>query len=88
VRHTSFCDRLILENDLWQQWERTASFRRRSNIDAGEEIVLARGKKPIARLVPFRSPTTKRRFGALHGVVSVGPAFFEPLPLLELAAWE
>ena len=30
----------------------------------------------------------KRRFGALLDIISVGPAFFEPLPDDELAAWE
>jgi antitoxin (DNA-binding transcriptional repressor) of toxin-antitoxin stability system len=51
-------------------------------------IILARGKEPIAKLVPFRPPPSKRRFGALRGVVTVGPEFFEPLPEQELAAWE
>jgi antitoxin (DNA-binding transcriptional repressor) of toxin-antitoxin stability system len=57
-------------------------------VEAGEEIVLARGKTPIAKLVPFRPAPTGRRFGALRGSVSVGPEFFEPLPEPDLAAWE
>jgi prevent-host-death family protein len=59
-----------------------------ARVEAGEEIVLARGKEPIAKLVPFKSPATKRRFGALQGVVSVGAEFFDPLPDDELRAWE
>ena len=59
-----------------------------ARVEAGEEIVLARGKEPIAKLVPFKSPVTKRRFGALRGVVSVGPEFLDPLPDDELQAWE
>ena len=60
-----------------------------ARVEAGEEIVLARGKQPIAKLVPFRPRAeTKRRFGALRGIVSIGPEFFEPLPEQELAAWE
>ena len=59
-----------------------------ARVEAGEEIVLARGKEPIATLVPFRPPATKRRFGALRGIVSVGPEFFEPLPEAELTTWE
>ncbi len=59
-----------------------------ARVEAGEEIVLARGKQPIAKLVPFRPRATKRRFGALREIVSVGPEFFEPLPEPELAAWE
>ncbi len=59
-----------------------------ARVEAGEEIVLARGKEPIAKLVPFRAKPAKRRFGALKGVISVGPEFFESLPEQELAAWE
>jgi prevent-host-death family protein len=59
-----------------------------ARVEAGEEIVLARGKHPIARLVPYYPRAARRKFGALRGVVSVGPEFFEPLPADELAAWE
>ncbi|MFY9657041.1 MAG: type II toxin-antitoxin system Phd/YefM family antitoxin [Methylocystis sp.] len=59
-----------------------------ARVEAGEEIVLARGKEPIAKLVPFRSKTKGRHFGAYKGSVSVGPEFFEPLPEQELTAWE
>ena len=57
-------------------------------VEAGAEIVLARGKEPIAKLVPFHRPPSKRQFGALRGVISVGPEFLEPLPEQELTAWE
>lgn len=57
-------------------------------VEAGEEIVLARGKDPVAKLVPFKPPGKKRRFGALKGVVRVGPEFFEQLPEDELKRWE
>ena len=59
-----------------------------ARVEAGEEIILARGKTPVARLAPLGPQATKRRFGALRGVVSVGPEFFAPLPEEELAAWE
>ena len=59
-----------------------------ARVEAGEEIVLARGKEPIAKLVPFQPQPSKRQFGALRGIVSVGPEFFEPLPETELTAWE
>lgn len=59
-----------------------------ARVEAGEEIVLARGKQPIAKLVPYHPAGPKRQFGALRGVVSVGPAFFEPLPEDEIAPWE
>jgi prevent-host-death family protein len=59
-----------------------------ARVEAGEEIILARGRKPIARLVPFQAKVAKRKFGALAGVVSVGAEFFEPLSEQELAGWE
>jgi hypothetical protein len=50
--------------------------------------LLARGEHPVARLVPYRLPAAMRKFGALRGIISVGPGFFDPLPEDELAAWE
>ena len=59
-----------------------------ARVEAGEEIVIARGKIPIARLTPIHAPPAARHFGALKGVVSVGPEFFEPMTDAELAEWE
>jgi len=59
-----------------------------ARVEAGEEIVLARGKQPIAKLVPFQPRPIKRQFGALRGIVTVGPKFFDPLSEEELAGWE
>ncbi len=59
-----------------------------ARVEAGEEIVLARGKHAIARLVPYHPPASRRRFGVLRGQLTVGPAFAEPLPDSELDAWE
>jgi len=55
---------------------------------AGEDVVIARGKRPLVRLVPVDRPTPERKFGALRGKLVVDDAFFEPLPEAELAAWE
>lgn len=54
----------------------------------GEEVIIARGSKPVARLLPIGDVAGKRRPGALAGKLVVGPAFFEPLPADELAAWD
>jgi antitoxin (DNA-binding transcriptional repressor) of toxin-antitoxin stability system len=54
----------------------------------GEEIVIARGKKPVVRLVAIGDKTGRRRPDALRGKLKVGPDFFEPLPPEELDAWE
>lgn len=47
-------------------------------VEAGEEIVLARAGKPVARLSPIA--TTNRRLGALKGRIAIGDDFDEPLP--------
>ncbi len=55
----------------------------------GEEIVIARGDIPVARLIPIPAEETpRRRPGTLRGVVKIPKAFFEPLPQEELDAWE
>lgn len=59
-----------------------------ARVEAGEEIVIARGKIPVARLMPIRAAPAKREFGAFKGVVTVGPEFFEPMTEAELAEWE
>ena len=54
---------------------------------AGEDIVIARGKTPVVRLVPADAEAPQRRFGAMRGRARVTRAFFDPLPDEELAAW-
>lgn len=39
--------------------------------EAGEEIVIARAGKPVARLVPYGSERPKRVFGRLRGQVVI-----------------
>jgi antitoxin (DNA-binding transcriptional repressor) of toxin-antitoxin stability system len=59
-----------------------------AEVEKGEEIILARGKDPIAKLVPIQAPKKKRTPGSLKGQIDIGPAFFEPLPPEELDAWD
>jgi prevent-host-death family protein len=53
---------------------------------AGEEILIARAGKPMARLVPI-DRHEPRRPGLLEGLV-VPDALFDPLPEDELSRWE
>jgi prevent-host-death family protein len=53
---------------------------------AGEEIIIAKGGKPYARLVPLES-ASPRRPGLLLGELD-DSGFFDPLPKAELDAWE
>lgn len=53
----------------------------------GEEVVISRGKTPVARLVAVTLEPTARVFGAMKGRAKVTAAFFDPLPDAELATW-
>lgn len=53
-------------------------------VEAGEEIIVARGDRPVAKLVPLR-PAGERELGFVP--FTVPPEFFEPLPAAELDAW-
>jgi prevent-host-death family protein len=55
---------------------------------AGEEVVIARGKTPVVRLVPVEAAKPRRKFGAMRGKARTTRAFFEPLPPEEIDAWE
>jgi prevent-host-death family protein len=54
----------------------------------GEEIIIARGSKPVARLIPVEAVKGKRQPGSLKGKLEIGPEFFEPLTEDELKYWE
>jgi prevent-host-death family protein len=43
--------------------------------EAGEEIVIGRAGKPIAKLVPYIPDRPRRVFGALKGQVRILPGF-------------
>ena len=55
---------------------------------AGEEIVIARGGKPVARLSRLQGPARKVRFGVLRGQVRVAADFDAPLPGEVIAGFE
>lgn len=54
----------------------------------GEEIIIAHGSTPVAKLVPIGEVRGKRQPGSMKGKLHVGPEFFEPLPRDELSGWE
>jgi prevent-host-death family protein len=58
-----------------------------ARVAAGEEIIISRAGKPIARLVPIGAVTT-RVLGHDRGVFSVPDDFNAPLSDAELAAFE
>lgn len=47
---------------------------------SGEDIVIARGGRPVARLVGWRRPAVIRKPGRMRGRVRIGRKFDAPLP--------
>jgi prevent-host-death family protein len=52
---------------------------------AGEEIVIARSGKPVARLIAFDRDVTPRQLGSMRGLIEVADDFDAPLPAEVLA---
>jgi prevent-host-death family protein len=49
-------------------------------VQLGEEIVIAKAGKPVARLVPFTQATSARKPGTAKALVTIGADFDTPLP--------
>ncbi|RIK38251.1 MAG: type II toxin-antitoxin system prevent-host-death family antitoxin [Chloroflexi bacterium] len=49
-------------------------------VIAGEEIVIAKAGKPIARIVPFTQKPAQRLPGTAKGKIWIAPDFDAPLP--------
>ena len=49
-------------------------------VAAGEEIIIAKAGKPLARLVPLEKPDVRKTFGMLKGKIWISDDFDAPLP--------
>jgi prevent-host-death family protein len=58
------------------------------DASAGEEIVIAKAGRPMARLVPFRPLREVRQLGWLRGKLDVPEDFDAPLPDEVIADFE
>lgn len=58
-----------------------------TQVEAGEEIVIARRGKPVARLVGCK-PRGRRQPDVLKGKVVLSEGIFDPLSEEELGTWE
>ena len=61
-----------------------------AKAEAGEEVVIMRGKKPVARLTAVTATKRRLTFGMFKGRIPNIPDafFFDPLPEEELRLWE
>lgn len=49
-------------------------------VEGGEEVVIARAGRPVARLVPIEPAAASRRPGFLRGRIVIADDFDAPLP--------
>jgi antitoxin (DNA-binding transcriptional repressor) of toxin-antitoxin stability system len=54
---------------------------------SGTDVVIARGKQPVVRLVPLATARKRRVPGRLKGKIRISRSFFKPMSRAELAAW-
>ena len=61
-----------------------------AQVEAGEEVVIARNGKPVAQLVQLADARGQAAVRDLWPglFVALDDSFFEPLPEEELSAWE
>ena len=58
-----------------------------ARVEAGEEVVIAKAGKPVAKLVGLSAPTKRRVPGLIPGL-KLDDSFWNPLSEDELKAWE
>jgi prevent-host-death family protein len=51
-----------------------------AKVELGEEVVIARAGKPVARLVPYVEELARRPFGLYKGQIWMSDDFDDPLP--------
>jgi len=51
-----------------------------NQVIAGEEVILAKSGKPVAKIVPFEKPTQNRKPGSAKGKLIISDDFDAPLP--------
>ena len=55
--------------------------------EKGSEVIITRGKKPVAKLVPIQEASKKRIPGMFKGELWSAPDAFDPLTDEELRDW-
>ncbi len=49
-------------------------------VESGESVVIKRGDKPVARLVPIEADQLPRKWGQDKGLIEISEDFDAPLP--------
>jgi prevent-host-death family protein len=59
-----------------------------TRVSSGEEVIIAKAGKPVARLVPIKEKSAHRKPGSAAGKVVIMPDFDAPLPEDIIQAFE
>ncbi len=59
-----------------------------ARVAGGEEVIIAKAGRPVARLVPVGDRPTRRVPGTAKGRVTIAPDFDAPLPEAVLEGFE
>ena len=51
-----------------------------NQVIAGEEVIVAKSGKPVAKIVPFEKPIQNRKPGSAKGKIIIADDFDAPLP--------
>jgi prevent-host-death family protein len=71
----------LLEVDAVNVHEAKTHFSRvLDRVAKGEEIVIAKAGRPVAKLLPIRPSKPRRSLGLARGQIDIGPDFDDPLP--------
>lgn len=54
---------------------------------SGKEVIIARGRTPVAKLVPIASALKKRTPGKYKDIIKIHPSFYKPMSAEELKDW-
>ena len=58
-----------------------------AEAEKGNEVIIARGKKPVAKLIAVGPTQKKRTPGKYKHLIRIHPSFYEPLTKRELKDW-
>ena len=58
-----------------------------AEVERGREVIVARDGVPVARIVPFPSPSGRLRVGNWKGKIKIARDFDAPLTEAELKEW-
>ena len=56
-------------------------------VAAGKEVIIGKGGRPMARLVPLAPPVKAKKLGTLKSKIRIPANFNDPLPADMLAAF-